>query len=1118
MADPHLGLVLRQALKCASSHHAVERSDAELLHDYRTAADPESFAALVRRHGPLVWRVCRQVLGHHQDAEDAFQATFLVLARKAGTVRAESHLAGFLHGVAYRAAMSAKRSAARRRGRERQAVGRDDRGPGWEVAWREVQALLHEEIDRLPERYRVPFLLCYIEGMGRAEAARQLGLKEGTVWSRLAEARNGLRARLARRGIDLSAVLGGAALASKAGQSVPLALQKMTIDAALACNAGKGAAGVSSAGMAALVRGVTGALPGTRLKLAMALLFLTGVLATGVGLVARPRGQEEQAKPESRATRPAVPGERGEARSDSHGDPLPAGAILRIGTRRYRTGGGINQAVVSPDGKTLAAASEAGITLFDLASGKWRSLRETHVSNGFGTRSILAFCSGGKELIHVTEGGNLRVWDVTTGKLQRQFGNATEPQSGPGGVMARPPAGPPTARWFGVWSVPGSRFLVASLLGRVQFLDPSTGKAQRSFQVEGELASIAPNGKRLVVITEKRTQAVLYDDSGKERRRFPHTGKGHRPTLAHGGKLLVTSNKDSDVFVWDTDTGKQRAKLARVEGFEKSAQLFLTVTAVTRDGKTLLGGTTRGDILRWDLTTGKALKPLWPHRNWVTGLFCQADGRTLVSVSWDSVVRQTDLTTGKTAPSGDGFAGYACVARSPVGPTAAIGDSLGRLELWDTAAGKHLRLLQASGPEQSALCFSGDGKLLAVGQGDGAVDLWDTATGKTRQRWKVATAGPNQSRGIWFESLRFHPDGRFLVTSTRAGGTCLWEVATGKEVWRNASIGKASFSSDGRTLATGGWNSPLRLWDAATGKARPRQPASVAPNEFVDAIVFSPDGRALATCHHGGAIYLRDAQSGEVRDKLQHKLQGFAEVAWDASFSPDGKWLTASGDNEVRVWEVATGMELVCFKGHEGRVYQAVFGADGRTVLSSSLDLTALLWDLRPRGNRQRKPDELWADLAGDPVRSYRALWALVDDPKASCALLRRKINPVKEMADAARVRRLVEQLDGEEFHDREAASRALAALGERIEATLREALKQTQSAEVRRRLRDLLGKLKGGPTTEELRHTRAVHALELCGTAEARQVLRAWAGGAREARLTRDARAALERLEKTRK
>ena len=248
--------------------------------------------------------------------------------------------------------------------------------------------------------------------------------------------------------------------------------------------------------------------------------------------------------------------------------------------------------------------------------------------------------------------------------------------------MPAPVVGPGGPRWSRVWDAPGSRLLVVSQDSWVDYLDPSSGKLERGFPFRGELASVAPDGKRLVSLDRNRSLATLYDELGKEQRRFAHPGRIHRATLTHQGKLLVTVNLESEIRVWDPDTGKARLRLPKVEGPGDSATAFVTVTAVSRDGKTLLAGTKDGEVLRWDLATGKALTPLRPHHlYWVTGLFCQTDGRTLVSVAGDNVVRRTDLMTGKTASSGDGFVGHTSVARSPVGPTAAVGDSRGRLEL-----------------------------------------------------------------------------------------------------------------------------------------------------------------------------------------------------------------------------------------------------------------------------------------------------------------------------------------------------------------------------------------------------------------------------------------------------
>src|SRR5262245_3521316 len=178
---------------------APEPTDDQLLRAFAAGHDPSAFAQILRRHGPAVLGVCKRVLGHAHDAEDAFQAVFLVLARKASSVRKGESLGGWLHGVSYRIAMRAKRTAPRRRRREGQARAAAPAPPGGEVAWREVQAVLDEEVQRLAPIYRSAFVLCCLEGNSHADAARLLGVKEGTISSRLTHARKLLGEALARR-------------------------------------------------------------------------------------------------------------------------------------------------------------------------------------------------------------------------------------------------------------------------------------------------------------------------------------------------------------------------------------------------------------------------------------------------------------------------------------------------------------------------------------------------------------------------------------------------------------------------------------------------------------------------------------------------------------------------------------------------------------------------------------------------------------------------------------------------------------------------------------------------------------------------------------------------------
>ena len=178
-------------------------SDEFLLRQFSAREDQSAFAELVQRHGPMVWGVCLRVLGHHQDAEEAFQATFLVLARKAAAVRQPALLANWLFGVAHRTAINAKKLRAVRQVRERVMEQLPETGIDPTAAWNEISPLIDEELSRLPDAYRAAVVLCDLEGRSQKEAAAQLGCPEGTLSSRLTRARELLRTRLARRGMTI---------------------------------------------------------------------------------------------------------------------------------------------------------------------------------------------------------------------------------------------------------------------------------------------------------------------------------------------------------------------------------------------------------------------------------------------------------------------------------------------------------------------------------------------------------------------------------------------------------------------------------------------------------------------------------------------------------------------------------------------------------------------------------------------------------------------------------------------------------------------------------------------------------------------------------------------------
>src|SRR5438128_6923790 len=272
MATAQLDTLLRHIRRLAAAGGS-SRTDPELLDDFCDHRDETAFAALLARHGPMVLRVCRRVLNHEQDAEDAFQATFLVLARSTGSIRKRTALAEWLHGVAYRTAMQTKRNAARRRNHEaRRRAVMPEAMPS--PTWDDVQAVLDQEIGRLPEALRTAFVLCILEGKSGPQAAAELGVREGTVWSRLTRARQRLQKQLVRRGIELSVLLAALSVAEGAGKAaVPVVLAGNTLRFVIVVAAGGKAAGLIPSHIAALAAGATRAMFLPQAKIATAHLF-----------------------------------------------------------------------------------------------------------------------------------------------------------------------------------------------------------------------------------------------------------------------------------------------------------------------------------------------------------------------------------------------------------------------------------------------------------------------------------------------------------------------------------------------------------------------------------------------------------------------------------------------------------------------------------------------------------------------------------------------------------------------------------------------------------------------------------------------------------------------------
>ena len=259
--------------------------DGQLLDSFLQHKDHAALAALVRRHGPMVWGVCSRMLRSHQDAEDAFQATFVVLVRKAATLPDLEMVGNWLYGVARQTAVRMRALAARRGVRERQVPVMPEPTSAEQSVWNGVQPILDEELARLPQKYRVVIVLCQLEGKTLKEVARQLAIPQGTVASRLATARAMLAKRLSRRGVVVSGVLLGAVVSSHAASAcVPKAVVSATIKTATLVAVGQGVEGAVSPTVAALVTGVTKAMFLSKIKSVLAVALVVG-LALGGGVV-----------------------------------------------------------------------------------------------------------------------------------------------------------------------------------------------------------------------------------------------------------------------------------------------------------------------------------------------------------------------------------------------------------------------------------------------------------------------------------------------------------------------------------------------------------------------------------------------------------------------------------------------------------------------------------------------------------------------------------------------------------------------------------------------------------------------------------------------------------------
>jgi RNA polymerase sigma factor (sigma-70 family) len=836
MATLRTDVVLRHLRDLVAPVGDVE--DGLLLQRFCRERDSAAFTELMKRHGLLVLAVCRRVLRHDQDAEDAFQATFLVLARRAGSIRNRGALAAWLYGVAYRVAMRAKRDAARRRERERHANPPSAVALPGEPTGRELLALLDAEVQQLPEKYRTPFVLCCLENKSMAEAAELLGWKLGTVSGRLCRARQQLLRRLARHGVTLSAALTAAALAPHAASAaVPGALTDATVKAVLGTSA-DGSCLISSR-VAALVEGVNRAMTFSKLKPMLVLLLAASVTAARLGAALRipveDKSPADEPKPAAKVD-PAPQAAEPRVRTDVYGDPLPAGALARMGTVRFQQSDDVWGVIWAPDGKTVVSNNSTGSNRF------WNAATGKEIQPSANNKRSALFAAGSKLVTVERFKKGLRIDDALTRKEICVIDYL------------------PFTNWAGV-----GNNLALSLDGKII---AAGGMENRGGQSKEVL-------RFYTIATGEWSEPI----------EFPPSQGAYKFIFADNGKILATGHYDQKIRVWDV---AKRRLLATVETKNAANTFGFGDVALSPDGKTLAAVTWGRALRLLDATTGKEQTPLEKQpKEDVFSLSFSPDGKTLAVNYNPTTVVLWDLATRKEIRRirGHDYLVFR-IAYSPDGKTLALGDG-STVSLWDVATGKP-RHEFAHTYSIYALAFAPDSKSVVSGATytDPIIRVWDPLTGKEKAQWRGHQWG--------IESLSFSSDGRTVASGSQDDSVRLWDFATGKERGSFAGIkGTANFVHflpDGKTLAVQHWGKGLFFRDLA-GAKEPRRFDAIEDN--TSRVAFSRDGKLVAA-YAGDAkfIDLYDVASG----KKLHRLEGHTSSLSAVVFVPTvGCWPPAAG-------------------------------------------------------------------------------------------------------------------------------------------------------------------------------------------------------------------------------
>jgi|GEM_PF-7105509 len=793
----------------------------------------------------------------------------------------------------------------------------------------------------------------------------------------------------------------------------------------------------------------------------------------------------------------------GPPKLDRNGDPLPAGAIARFGSIRLRHGVEVQAMTFTHDAKFLCtvSATEESVKVWDAATGKEVARLNT-------SARLLGLAKDSS--VVVVDNNRIRVWMPATSTV-RSLPEKTLPEDASPTALAVNPDG---------------RSLAVATIDKILVIDLQTGKTLHDLKLPATPAGGAGPAPAPANLPNTIPPAkLLYSPDG---RWLAGSGQNTGVWLwdLHTGKRIRTyrTETDSPEYAFSPDVTKiaitgQRLHLytldseEEVEGFLAPPDAAMFAPRFSANGKTIFVVQEGGTVTPIDAATGETKQDFAPPDTELRAPFAlTSDGAMAAAIDRSGGIRIWNPNTGK-GPEVTRLPPLRSPGITSGGKSASVLDETHKLHTFDLATGVPAKAIQLQGDEDELAvpnaAFHRAAVIVPSGD-DLVVSFVDTNTGKEISKYTLPpnTDGP----GISFALA--NRDRVALFTQT---GVIVVNPTTGKMVRTftlNLNNNNGAISPDGRLVVT---TAPtLTVWEVATGKKR----LAVETPPSTEIMVFSADSRFLAFWDQNGTVVVADVRTGTVARRIQNGEGDDAVTS--LALSSDGKRLgVGSAIGSVTVYDLTTGEILAPFGGHAGPVTGLVFTADGKRLISTSQDGTALVWSvpehaipLGPATNPVITSDEAYQLLGStDPAQAQRGLDYFYRHPAEAVKQASTRM-PAPTATPASKLAQLVADLANDDFPTREAAVKALEKIGGEAGALLKEVMGKSESAEARKLAGELLGKIEAPASRpDDLRILRVVEAMEHLRTPEARQLLEKWATGPAGHRLTVEATAALERL-----